>query len=315
MPPILNSNTANTAITVHQKRTYALLEADHPFEIKVLESQKDVDLKQIGYDDFDGQLKHAICAHPKIDRETGEMFAFCYVIGKPLISCSVIDKNRKIIRSYDVEVTSSRMIHDFGITKKYIIIPDLPMEFLPQEAVMNNTFVFDFNSKAKSSYGIYPREDSHGKNIKWFDVETQAVFHFINSWDSKNNLGQDIVILIACVHPTLNIGLKTEHFDSPDMPTQSLTKFEFNMVTGETVQKKLHEFKMEFPIINQDFVGIKNRYCYLAVVEECTHNNMPKNQRDNSFYTGFLKFDLEEEKLVKMVRFGDKMTGGEVFYH
>jgi len=46
--------TANTAMTLHEKRLYALLEADLPFQVKVERSDKSVDLKQVGYDNFDG---------------------------------------------------------------------------------------------------------------------------------------------------------------------------------------------------------------------------------------------------------------------
>lgn len=120
-----------------------------------------------------------------------------------------------------------------------MIIPDLPVEFNPEDAVKKNQFIFDYNKTGKSSYGIIPREDKDAKRIKWFDVDTHSVFHFANSWDSKNNLGQDIVTVIAVVHSEINIGLLTEHFDSPEGPPQWITKFEFNLATGETVQKKM----------------------------------------------------------------------------
>lgn len=140
------------------------------------------------------------------------------------------------------------------------------MEFNPQDAVKKNQFIFDYNKKGKSSYGIIPRGDKDSSRIKWFDVDTHSVFHFINSWDDKNEHGHDIVTVVAVVHSEINIGLLTEHFDSPEGKPQCITKFEFNCTTGEKVIKKLHEFKCEFPVINQHFVGRKNRYAYLAAI-------------------------------------------------
>ena len=56
--------SANTAITTHAKKTYALVEADLPFEVRVDKNSKDFDIQSIGYDNFNGQLKHHVSAHP-----------------------------------------------------------------------------------------------------------------------------------------------------------------------------------------------------------------------------------------------------------
>jgi carotenoid cleavage dioxygenase-like enzyme len=193
------------------------------------------------------------------------------------------------------------------------LIPDLPVEFNPQDAVQKNQFIFNYEEKGKASYGILPRGDKDAKRIKWFDVDTHSVFHFVNSWDSTNDLGHEIVTCVAVVHSTINIGLLTEHFDSPDMPNQIITKFEFNLTTGETSRKPLHSFKCEFPVINQEFVGRQNRYVYLAAIQE-TDAAAPQICKDNGFYNSVLKFDILDEKPVGLIEFGENLSGGEVFY-
>lgn len=92
--PKLTWSTANTALILHGKRLYALLETDVPFELQVERTEKEVDIKQKGYDNFDGQLTQPCAAHPKVDKETGEFFIFCYAIGKPLVQCTVMNKDR-----------------------------------------------------------------------------------------------------------------------------------------------------------------------------------------------------------------------------
>jgi len=52
--PKYKSFSANTAITTHSKHTWALVEADMPFEVRVDKNAKEFDIKSIGYDDFDG---------------------------------------------------------------------------------------------------------------------------------------------------------------------------------------------------------------------------------------------------------------------
>lgn len=148
---------ANTAFAHHQKKTYALLEADYPFNIKVDKSKDNFDIKSIGYDDFGGQLTHNVSAHPKVDRTTGEMLAFGYdVEGKSGINFSVINKDRKVTSSVSIPLTSPRMIHDFAVTENYAIFPDLPMEFRP-DLCMKGKFLFHFNEDMPARYGIMKR--------------------------------------------------------------------------------------------------------------------------------------------------------------
>lgn len=75
--------TANTAMITHAKRTYALLESNFPFQVQVIPQKDDLDLKSIGFDDFDGQLEHPCSAHPKVDRHTNELFVFSYDVPTP----------------------------------------------------------------------------------------------------------------------------------------------------------------------------------------------------------------------------------------
>ena len=42
----------------------------------------------------------------------------------------------------DIKITSTRMLHDFVITENYIIIPDLAMEFNPEKAFKEGSFIY-----------------------------------------------------------------------------------------------------------------------------------------------------------------------------
>lgn len=71
---------ANTAFMQHEKKTYAMHEQDFPFHIKIDRTKRDFDIKSIGHDNFDGQLKHNVSAHPRSDRRSGDFMAFGYKI-------------------------------------------------------------------------------------------------------------------------------------------------------------------------------------------------------------------------------------------
>jgi len=91
--------TANTAVTHHSKKTYALVEPDLPFQIQIETQTKgpSFDIKSIGYDDFDGQLKHNASAHSKINKKTGELFVFGTDMDRPICNYSLINRERKLI--------------------------------------------------------------------------------------------------------------------------------------------------------------------------------------------------------------------------
>jgi len=153
-----HQGSANTAFCHHQKRTYALMEADLPFHIKIDRSEKNFDIKSISFDNFNGQLKHNVSAHPKVDRKTGELMAFGYdMMSKtPCVHYSLINKDRKVISSLDCPITSARMIHDFGATENHVIIPDLPLLF-DAGSLAQGKSVFAFDKKAPARYGIMKR--------------------------------------------------------------------------------------------------------------------------------------------------------------
>lgn len=144
------------------------------------------------------------------------------------------------------------MIHDFQITEKYLVIPDLPMEFNPKDAVKLNQFVFNFNKEHRTRYGILSRDAKNADSIKWFDTHGHYVFHFCNSWSSTNSQGHDIVNVVAVCHAHIEIGLLMEHFDMENNgPNTTLERFEFNMTTGEFNKRVLLEnIKAEFPVVN-----------------------------------------------------------------
>ena len=128
-------STANTAFSFHNKRTFAMLEADFPFEVKVEKMDKLYDVVSKGYDDFDGQLEHNVSAHPKTDRKTGHYLAFGYDLVNPSINYSLFNKDRKLENRLTIPLQTPRMLHDFCITENYAIIPDMAMEFKPDLAL------------------------------------------------------------------------------------------------------------------------------------------------------------------------------------
>lgn len=195
--PRLQTSTANTALVQHAKRIFALVEVDHPFEVKVEGENDGFEVRSVGYDTFNGQLKHAASAHSKADRRTDELFVFAADQDRAEAYCTVFDENRRLKSSFSVPLSSTRMIHEFLITEKYAVIPDLPLEIDPLGAIMQSKFIVNFNKTGKSRFGIVPRYSKTGADVKWFEVEPHYTFHFGSAWDAVDEQGHETVTVYA----------------------------------------------------------------------------------------------------------------------
>jgi len=110
---------------------------------------------------------------------------------------SVFDGKRSIKSSVTIPTLSPRMVHEFLITQKYAILPDLPLEFDPKGAIKEKRFIFYYNKNAPARYGIWPRNSKTGSEVKWFEMEPHYVFHFGGTWDETNDKGESVVIMYA----------------------------------------------------------------------------------------------------------------------
>lgn len=104
------------------------------------------------------------------------------------------------------------MIHEFLITQRFAIIPDLPLEFDPPGAIKYKRFLYNFNKESPARYGIFSRNSKDGTDVKWFDVEPHHAFHFGGTWDSVNEKGEDIVTVYAVTWSEFKAGFQySEH--------------------------------------------------------------------------------------------------------
>ena len=112
------------------------------------------------------------------------------------------------MRSYDIPLLCSRMVHEFLITEKYAIVPDLPVEFDIKGAIKFKRSLFFYDKTKPARYGIWNRYSPDGKDIKWFDVAAHYCFHFGGCWNTVNELNQEIVVLYAVTMDEFYIGLQ-----------------------------------------------------------------------------------------------------------
>ncbi|XP_057524031.1 carotenoid 9,10(9',10')-cleavage dioxygenase [Amaranthus tricolor] len=270
------NGTANTALIYHHGKLLALSEADKPYVLRVLE---DGDLQTLGLLDYDKRLNHSFTAHPKVDPFTGEMFTFGYSHSPPYITYRVISKDGFMHDPVPITIPAPIMMHDFAITENYAIIMDLPLYFKPKEMVKEKKLIFTFDSSKKSRFGVLPRYAKNESTIKWFELPNCFIFHNANAWEEG-----DEVVLITCriENPDLDM-VNGSAEDRVENFSNELYEMRFNMKNGLASQRKLSAPAVDFPRVNENYTGRRQRYVYGTILD-----SIAKVQ-------GIVKFDLHAE--------------------
>jgi carotenoid cleavage dioxygenase-like enzyme len=71
-----------------------------------------------------------VSAHPKVDRKNGDLVTFGYNfdgLSGSYLKYSLFDKNKVLKNTLDIPIRGPIMIHDFSITKDYVVFNDLPL--------------------------------------------------------------------------------------------------------------------------------------------------------------------------------------------
>ena len=234
----------------------------------------------------------------------------------PIVKCSVIDKKRQVSRSFNINICSPRMVHDFAITTNFIVIADLPLEIRGDFAVKNSKSIFVFDKTARTRYGLIPRYKENVAPI-WFDFDpfdAHYAFHFSNAYETEEN-EQTVVVVHCCAWKDVAFfDFETEHpfYFSDDHIT--LREIKLNLDTGKyTMKVLLPDMNAEFPVINPQFIGRQNRYIYVASQEPKAV--ISAKAKESVMFTGFVKYDLQEKKIAKHVSYGEERQAGEVVFH
>ncbi|KAH7281683.1 hypothetical protein KP509_36G058200 [Ceratopteris richardii] len=248
---------ANAGVIFFNGTLLAMSEDDLPYSVHVT---KDGDLFTEGRFDFDGQISSSMIAHPKLDPNTGELFALSYsILQQPYLRYFNFSRNGMKERDVEISLAQPAMVHDFAITERFVIIPDQQVVFNVRTMLQGGSPVF--YDKAKTPrYGVLPRHAVDEKSIEWIDVPDCFCFHFWNAWEDEN--GEDTVVIGSCMTPPDTI------FNTCDEPFRSvLSEIRLNRRTRTSTRRQIVPMNLEAGRVNERYTGRKTRYVYLAIAE------------------------------------------------
>jgi carotenoid cleavage dioxygenase-like enzyme len=241
-------------------------------------------------------------AHPKIDPETGEMIFFGYNQSRPYVHYGIVNPDGLMRQIIDINIPRSVMMHDFAITKNYSIFMDLPF-FYNNVGLLRGEKIVSFDPTQKGRFGVLPRYATSDAEMKWFEIDACFIYHTLNAWEDGDN-----IVLFACRYPTVKFEFWEAALPGKDNNLAYTTKWILNMKTGEVTELKLNDIQVEFPKINERYLGRKCKYGYISLY----HPELKYHEEAHSA-TGVYKLDLETNHITRL-DYEDGREAGECVF-
>ena len=112
---------------------------------------------------------------------------------------NVVSPDGTLSRDYPMDVQASQMMHDFAITKNYVIFYDAGLWRDGKAMVGGGGLPFAMHRKVPSRLGLLRKAAPEAGVFQWFDVEPFFAFHTINAWEEAD--GDTVcVAMCRCVH-------------------------------------------------------------------------------------------------------------------
>jgi len=238
----VNTNVLNIA-----GELYALVEAgDLPIRL-------DRDLQSVANSDFSGSLKGGFSAHPRRDPLTGELHVLTYEPGKKSIDYLIVDPIGCSRTVAEIVAPHMPMIHDTAITPSFVVVLDLPFTFDIATA-LSGSLPYAWNRKMHGRIGLLPRSGD-ASSIVWFESPNCYVYHILNAYED----GDKVVVDVIKNSTSFDASISKRSIKPP-----MLVRWSLDLTSGKLIETELSERAVEFPRLNDKFVGQNYRYGYTA---------------------------------------------------
>jgi carotenoid cleavage dioxygenase-like enzyme len=234
-------------IVRHAGRHLALEEGTPPYEVAA-------DLGTVGRWDFAGGLPDGMCAHPKIDPDTGEMVVFRYDVEAPFLTWATIGADGTVFQPPAVVegVDRGYMIHDFAITERHVVLVVSPL-VLDVEAILSGGDPLAWQPADGSRIAVIPR-DRQGPT-RWVETDAFWAWHYGNAYDDGDHIVLDFPWSTA---PRIVL--------TPGDPDDrgGFTRATLDPGRGTVAFDRLDNAGTEFPRVDDRRVGRRHRYVTVA---------------------------------------------------
>ena len=284
----LSASPANTHIVNHAGKLLALEETSLPWELNR-------DLETIGVEDYKGKLNTAMTAHPRVCPETGEMLFFAYsMMGEPYLYYHRVSKQGELVQTEAIEIPRPVMMHDWNITRNYVVFMDLPIVSDMDLAVSTGS-PFGFKPECGARLGVMPR-DGNNSDVRWFDIDPCFVFHSFNSFEEGNK----IILYVSRQQEAMVGGFKDIY--GGEKTVARLWRWIIDLDNGRVSEEQLDDGACDFPRVNDNRIGLHSEYGYCMQIKT--------DVESLTFGENLFKYHLESGKRTDH-HLGSNVAGGE----
>ncbi len=292
--------TANANINIHILNDQIIALGETPLPMLI----DDVNLDTISIFDYEDKLKKLDSwesAHMKYDPASGMSYNFYIDYGFSsayvLYKIEAGTKSRILLARQRVAYPS--YMHDFSITKNYIILTAYPLKVKASDLIKpKNGFINAHKWEADQNTLIYVFNKHNGNFISMIPTEAMFAFHHINAYEEDQNN----VNLYLSSFTNADIIMRVGASSYKDEPKAKLKKLSINLKDKKVdIENIIDEF-YELPTINPSYLGRKNQFFYAV-----SYNS---NELKQGF--GIIKYDINNNQVKKWQNEG--MFAGEPLF-
>ncbi|KAK4833796.1 hypothetical protein QYF36_011295 [Acer negundo] len=216
---------------------------------------------------------------------------------EPFVEVGIISADgNQLLHKMDLKLNRCTLFHEMGVTQRYNVIMDFPLSIDINRVVLGRPLI-------KYEHELVMLIRSSGSTLNrivpfTFSIVSRMMMRALESFIPGPDLGLNKFEWFS---------RKLRHIESVDASVDDrllftrLYDWRLNMKTGDIKERNLTgtKFSKDFPMINADYSGIKNKYGYTQVVDSTASfaSGMPK-------FGGLAKLYLEEpadtEGLIKV---------------
>ncbi|KAL4194119.1 hypothetical protein AMTRI_Chr05g67100 [Amborella trichopoda] len=237
----------NTNVFEHGGKVFSIAENHLPYEIDI----SSLDTKDAW--DINGAWDHPFTSHPKRDPQTGELVMMGIDSKKPFYVLGVISADgKRTVNKVDLKFERSPLVHEIAITKNFNVIMDYALIIDPKRLI-NGGQLIKFEKHQKARIGVMPRYGDVNSTT-WFDV-------VVRGCRAEGSIipGPDLGVNKIESFRRAFIPFGREEGSDP-----SIDGILFTHVYEWRLNMK-NDVSMDFPTINNKFMGLKNNYGYTRV--------------------------------------------------
>ncbi|XVF89187.1 hypothetical protein PTKIN_Ptkin19aG0109900 [Pterospermum kingtungense] len=298
----VNKCLSNTNVVEHSGKIYSIAENDLPQEINMFT------LEVLGNWDVNGAWNRPFTSHPKKPPGTRELVIIGIDPTKPYAELGIISADgQKLVHRVDLKLNRCSFIHEILVTQRYNVFMDYPLT-IDKGRLLRGGPLLKYEKEGYARIGVMDRYGD-GDSIKWFEVQPNCTLHIFNSFED----GDEVVVrgcrALQSVIPGPDLGTdKFEWFSQKFSPIESTQgsdyaiqedelvfprpyEWRLNLRTGHVEERHLSgtKFAMDFPLINEAFTGLKNKYGYALV-----RDSIASSSSGMAKYGGIAKLSFEE---------------------